>query len=196
MKRILLTLLVFLCYYAEINSQEAKNQNSTNTLKDQFYNVINKSNSYQDYKVVKKFKLNQLQNSVLDSIAVLETKIETLSAEINTKQKEITNLNSSLSATNINLKASKEKENGIYLFGILLQKSTYNIILWSVIGLLLILFGVFVVKFRNSNSITKESKLKLAETETDLEGHRQRSLEREQQLRRKLQDELNKNKGV
>ena len=54
---------------------------------------------------------------------------------------------------------------------------------------------IFVSRFRTSNRITKESKAKLAETELEFEGFRQRSLEREQQIRRKLQDELNRNKN-
>ena len=36
---------------------------------------------------------------------------------------------------------------------------------------------------------------KLAETEQEFEEHRKRALEREQQVRRKLQDEINKNKS-
>ncbi len=194
MKRILLPLLVSICCFSEINSQETTSQNDVNTLEDQFYNIIKKSNSYEDYKVVKKYKLNQLQKSVLDSVVVLKTKIETFSEEITTYQQQIAGLNDSLSTTNNALLVSKEKENGIYLFGMLLQKSTYNIILWSIIGTLLFLFGVFVMKFRRSNSITGNATLKLSESEEEFGAFRQRSLEREQQLRRKLQDELNKNK--
>lgn len=194
MKRILLPLLVSLCCFVEINSQEATNQNNRNTLENQFNSIIKKSNSYQDYKVVKKVKLNQLQKSVLDSIAALETKIETLSEEITTQQEEIAGLNKSLTSTNNDLIVSKEKEHGIYLFGMLLQKTTYNIILWFIIGTLLFLLVVFVMNFRRSNSIAGNATLKLRESEEEFDAFRQRSIEREQQLRRKLQDELKKNK--
>jgi septal ring factor EnvC (AmiA/AmiB activator) len=193
MKRTLTSLLVSLCCILSLSAQEAANQN---TLEDQFTEVIDKSNSYQEFKVIKKFKINQLKKSVLDSVAAFEATIDTLTSEIGAQKDEISTLNQTLTSTNNDLAASREKENGIYLFGMLLQKSTYNIILWSIIGILVMLTGVFVIKFKRSNAITREANLKLEETEAEFDSHRQRSLEREQQLRRKLQDELNKQKKV
>ena len=52
----------------------------------------------------------------------------------------------------------------------------------------------FIGKFKRSNSITIDAKKSKAEIEEEYEGHRQRSIEREQKLRRELQDELNKQK--
>ena len=49
-------------------------QENSNTLEDQFTDVIEKSNRYQDYKVVKIFKLNNLRKSVNDTIAAIENK--------------------------------------------------------------------------------------------------------------------------
>ena len=193
MKRTFIGLLVSLCCLFTLTAQETAKQNN---LEDQFTDVIDKSNSYQDFKVIKKFKINQLKKSVLDSVAALESEIDTLAAEIARQKQEISSLNETLNATRADLAASREKEDGIYLFGMLLSKATYNIILWSVIGLLLIFLGIFVMKFRNSNTITRNAKQKLQETEEEFETHRQRSLEREQQLRRKLQDELNKQKKI
>jgi hypothetical protein len=66
--------------------------------------------------------------------------------------------------------------------------------MWGIIGVLTILWLIFTYRFRASNAITKEAKIKLAETEQEFEEHRKRALEREQQVRRKLQDEINKNK--
>lgn len=191
MKRLLLTFLVSLCFYAEIHAQA---ENETNTLEQQFTDVFEKSNSYQDYKVIKKFKLNQLRKSVSDSVSALEAEIKSISESLESQQSEIESLKQTLAATNNDLAASREKEDGIHLFGMLLKKSTYNTILWSIIGLLLFLLVVFVLRYRNSNTVTKEAKLKLSETEEEFDAHRARALEREQQLRRKLQDELNKQK--
>jgi hypothetical protein len=193
MKRTLISLLVSLCCILSLSAQEAVNQN---TLEDQFTNVIDKSNSYQEFKVIEKYKMNRLKKSVLDSVAAFEATIDTLSSEIGTQKQEIATLNQTLTATNNDLAASIEKEDGIELFGMLLSKSTYNAILWSIIGILLLITAASVIKFRRSNSITRDAKLKLEETEAEFDNHRQRALEREQQLRRKLQDELNKQKKV
>jgi len=51
------------------------------------------------------------------------------------------------------------------------------------------------IKFKSGFDIIKTTKIRLCETDDELENLRQRSLDREQLLRRKLQDEINKKKN-
>ncbi len=66
--------------------------------------------------------------------------------------------------------------------------------MWSIIGGLLALLLLFIYKFKNSNSITREANHNLAEIEEEFDDHRRTALEREQKVRRQLQDEINKQK--
>ncbi len=165
-----------------------------NTLENQFDDVIKKSNSYQEFKVIKKVKINSLKKNVLDTVAQLEQNIKSFSEEIQQQKTKITNLNNELETTQNNLSISKEKENSIEIFGVLTTKTIHNIIVFVLFGILLITIFILFYKFKNSHTVTKSTKNKLQETEEELESFRQRTLEREQQLRRKLQDEINKNK--
>jgi len=165
-----------------------------NTLENQFDDVIKKSNSYQEFKVIKKVKINSLKRNVLDTVAQLEQNINSFSEEIQQQKTKITNLNRELETTQNNLSISKEKENSIEIFGVLTNKTTHNTIVFLLFGILLITIFILFYKFKNSHTVTKSTKNKLQETEEELESFRQRTLEREQQLRRKLQDEINKNK--
>ena len=169
-------------------------QNTATTLEDQFVDVIDKSNRYQDYKVVKRYKLDRLKKSVNDTIGSLKSTINGLEGTVSSLQNELSESQSNLAKTNDNLSASKTAENNMSLFGMETTKGSYNTIMWSVIGILLAFLLFFIYRFKNSNSITREAKAKLAEVEEEFEGHRGRALEREQQIRRKLQDEINKNK--
>ena len=81
------------------------------------------------------------------------------------------------------------------LLGMQTSKTNYNVIMWSIIAALTAFLLFFIYKFKNSNSLTKEAKHKLEEVETEFEEHRRTALEREQKVRRQLQDELNKNKA-
>lgn len=191
MKAHLYTLLTFLFFVSTFIAQT-----DSNTIENQFTDVIDKSNNYQEFKVIKKAKINALRRNILDSVVALENTIKTAYLEIDQQKTEITTLTKNLSTTRENLTASIEKEDGIEFFGMLTKKSTYNAILWSIIlGLLAILAFLFY-KFKNSHAITKAARLKLAETEDEFDAHRQKTLENEQQLRRKLQDEINKNRNV
>ena len=171
-------------------------QEKTNTLEDQFTDVIEKSNRYEDYKVVKIYKLNNLRKSVLDSVSGLEQEIEDIQSNYQQERQTTAQLTSDLDTTRSQLAEAKKKEDGISLFGAIIKKSTYKMMMWGIIGFLLFVLAVLFLRARRGHSITREARLKLAETEEEFESHRQRTLEKEQQLRRKLQDEINKNRNV
>ena len=80
------------------------------------------------------------------------------------------------------------------LFGMQMSKANYNVLMWSIIGGLFALLLFFIFKFKNSNSITRNTKKSLSEIEEEFEQHRKIALEREQKVRRQLQDEINKHK--
>ncbi len=169
-------------------------QESENTLEAQFNEVVEKSNSYQEYKVISKIKIANLQKNIFDSIAVLKKEIAASKTEFGSHQEKIDSLSQNLSTTKSELLLSKEKEDGIIVFGMLTSKAAYNTFMWSVILLLLVAGGFLLYKYLNSHKVTKATELKMAEMEIELEESRQNSIEREQQLRRKLQDEINKNR--
>ena len=195
MKKKLSLLLPLLFFAAFINAQEA-NTGTDNSLKGQFDQAIDDSNDWTSFKVIKKSTMIRLRKNVLDSVVSLESQINELNGKISEQKQQIATLTTDLGTTQGDLSLSQEKEDGIEIFGTILKKSTYNTILWSIIGLLLLALGFFIYRFKNSNAITKDAKLRLAETESEFDAHRQKKLEEQQQLRRKLQDEINKNRKV
>ncbi|MCW8982162.1 MAG: tRNA (guanine-N1)-methyltransferase [Altibacter sp.] len=188
------TLLPFIFCVFMLNAQEEAQETLTNSLEDQFVDVVDNSNNYQDYKVIKKTKINKLRENIMDSIASLKAEIQTSEGSLDQQKNKVSSLTQELASTKEDLALSRKKENGIELFGMLTEKSTYNSIMWAIILMLLVALGFFIYKYKNSNSVTKEAQLKLAETEIEFEEHRQKTIEQQQQLRRKLQDEINKNR--
>ena len=88
------------------------------------------------------------------------------------------------------------QKDSIKFLGIEFSKSTYNLLVWSLIGILIILLLYFIYRFKNSNVVTVKAKTDLQELEEEFAVHKKKSLDREQKLRRKLQDEINKQRGV
>ena len=60
---------------------------------------------------------------------------------------------------------------------------------------LLALLLFFIFKFKNSNAITKAAKNAQANLEMEFKEHRRVAIEREQKVKRQLQDLINKNSG-
>ena len=136
------------------------------------------------------------RTNILDSVARLEREISTQDSEIGLQKTVIDSLKQNLSKTQEDLKNSIENEDGIKVLGILTSKSAYNSVMWSIILFLLVAAGFLFYRFLNSAKITNAAQLKMAEMEIEIEDYRRNSLEREQKLRRKLQDEINKNRKI
>lgn len=185
-----LILFISLSAFAQENSA----QSPRNTLDNQMVEVFEKSNSYQQYKVIEKAKLATLRKNILDSISKLETTINQQETNIVSQGQTIDSLNLQLTTTQEELEATKEQVENIDVLGIATSKGTYNTIMWSVIGILLLVGAIFVYRFSKSHSIIKEANEKVDELNTENEELRRSHLEREQVLRRKLQDEINKNR--
>lgn len=195
MKKVLTLFFPLFLFTLQLTAQDSI-QVQKNTLNDQMVEAFDKSNSYQEYKVIKKSQLATLKRNILDSVSALEKKIAAQQSELTQQKSRIDSLSTTLAETQQNLAESREKEDGIKIFGVLTSKSTYNSIMWGIIVLLLIIGGFLFYRFLNSHKITNAAQLKIAELEIELEDNRRNSLEREQKIRRKLQDEINKNRKV
>ena len=186
--------LLLLCFL--VVSITGFSQDDSNSIESQFIKVVDKSNSYQKYKVIKKTKIEGLRKNVLDTIEMLELKIATSKVEIENLKSKVELLTKTLDTTKSNLAASIEEEDKIEAIGLVMKKTTYNTLLWSIISGLLGLLGFLLYKHKNGHEITKNTKLRLTEVESDFDAHRKKTLTNEQLLRRKLQDEINKNRTV
>lgn len=166
------------------------------TLEGQFNKIYRTSTKYQTYKVISIDKYNTLKKNVLDSMLTANRTIIDKEKQLTEERNKIAELNAKLDKTEAELKIALTKENSILLFGAELSKVTYNLILWSIILILSSLLIYFIVKFSRSNVLTKKAQETLIEVEEEFELHRKKSLEREQKLRRKLQDEINKQRNI
>ncbi|EKF55400.1 hypothetical protein I215_08036 [Galbibacter marinus] len=189
-------ILIFLTTFT-LQAQEEDEEKlslSTGSIENQFEYIFQKSNNYQDYKVVKKNWLYILRNNTLDSVKRVENELlvsKNLSAE---QEKKINELNAQLAESNNNLATVTEEKDSISFFGALINKPAYKGIMWGIVVVLVLILGLFVYKFKNANIITQDAKKSLAELELEYEEHRRKALEREQKARRQLQDEINKQK--
>ncbi|MEZ4802908.1 MAG: tRNA (guanine-N1)-methyltransferase [Gelidibacter sp.] len=199
-KTLTVTLFSLLLYF-NINAQETPDQTDEDKLSltegsisNQFEYIIQKSYSYQEFKNVKKAWLYELKAHTLDSLKAIQVDLTNTQKVVDSLNQEIVALKSNLSETKSNLSSTIEEKDNMALFGMPMSKSSYSAIMWSIIGVLFALLLLFIYKFRNSNAVTSQSKKALSEIEEEFEEHRRNALEREQIVRRQLQDELNKQK--
>ncbi|MCK8481082.1 tRNA (guanine-N1)-methyltransferase [Psychroserpens algicola] len=182
--------------WAQTSGDDEKLSLNSGTIDNQFEYVIRRSNSWQDYKTVKKTWLYALKAHTIDSLKAVHKDLKDTQAIVDTQAKEIEDLKANLSNTKVELDNTIAEKDSIKLFGMPMTKPNYSMVLWSIVGVLSALLLFFIYKYRNSNAVTKQAKKSLAETEEEFEEHRRVALEREQKVRRQLQDEINKQKNA
>nr|WP_298995509.1 hypothetical protein [uncultured Polaribacter sp.] len=195
MKSLFFTLFLLFIQYTSFSQENNNVVIEDKTLEGQFDKINRISTSYQTYKVISKDKFQELKNNVLDSIKASNKDLKEQKVLLKNERDNVVKLNAELNKTKEDLKKAQEKENSISLFGFQISKVTYNLILWLIIISLALALAFFVFKFSKSNILTKKAKEDLEDVEQEFEVHRKKSLEREQKLRRQLQDEINKQRN-
>ena len=194
-----LTLLLF-SFNATAQANEEKGSLNSGTINSQFDYLYKKSPKWTDprtgqrYKTVKINNLFKFKENVSDSIKLIQQKYEAANTTIATQKNEIETLKTDLGKTNDNLSSVTKEKDEISFLGIPMSKTGYNTILWSIIGILAAATALFIGKFQRSNVVTIDAKKAKSEIDEEFDNYRQRSIEREQKLRRELQDEINKQK--
>lgn len=169
-------------------------QGNVKTINNQFSSLFNKSSNYQNYKIVDKQSLLDLQQNVEDSIGQYKSMITEGEALVAQHKKELEGVSQKLETVEQELKTSLAKEENFEFLGIAADKNTFQTIILALIAFLLALTGVFYYRFKKSNVDTKDALRRLQDTDDEFDEFRKSSLEREQKIRRQLQDEINKNK--
>ncbi|TXD53978.1 hypothetical protein [Polaribacter sp. IC063] len=189
MKVNIFALLLITMSFAGFSQEETPESNSVET---QFDDIYRTSTTYQTYKVIGKDRYQILKKNVLDSLKDAKSLITEKESLLKIERDNIKKTKNLLAKTQLDLDTANKKENSISLFGTQLDKTTYNLLLWSIIIITILALFYFIFKFSQSNMLTKEAQNNLLDVEQEFEQHRKKSIEREQKLRRQLQDEVNK----
>ncbi|MBT4779827.1 MAG: hypothetical protein P8P19_03780 [Polaribacter sp.] len=184
---------VVLFFFGLMNAQDTlEKPTPLATLFDSIYTI---SNSYDRYKIIKKVYFQDLKRQSLDSVENYKQQLIEKESLLKLETQNFETLKAQADLTQIALNQSLQKENSITLFGAAISKKNYNLILWSIVLLLLLGLCYYIYKFNNNKHLTKKAQNSLTEIEQELTAYRKRSLENEQKLRRKLQDEINKQRN-
>ncbi|MBC9798378.1 tRNA (guanine-N1)-methyltransferase [Sinomicrobium weinanense] len=197
-----IALLLLTTFINVINAQESTDEEdpanklslTEGNVNNQFEFIIQRSNNYQEYKVVKKNWLYTLKKNTLDSLARVEKELAEAINLTKTQKSEIESLQGELKENQDHVASLTNERDSISFFGALIDKSAYKATMWGIVALLTAVLLFFIYKFRNSNVITQDARKALEDLENEYEDHRKKALEREQKVRRQLQDEINKQK--
>jgi hypothetical protein len=189
-----LALALALCFVGQLKAQVPQGL-SEGSLQEQFNYMVDESSRYQTYKVVPQTWLNTFWSHVQDTLRANQGALRENRVLINVQKKDIAAFQATEDSLNLQIITLEKEKNSLSLLGIPMDKAAYHVLVWAIIGALAVGLIFFLGRFRYANSVTKKTRKDNQELEETVTHLRKRMLEKEQELRRKLQDEINKHRG-
>jgi len=188
--------LFIFCLFVSVNTFSQKAKNDTLPLSKQFEQVYRRSSSYKDFKVIRKTTFQDLKENTLNSIKSIDEKLKIESLKNTRLEQEINNITKTHLELDLKLSNAILEKNTISFIGLKLKKNTFKIIIWSIFFMLIILICYLAYKLKDGIKITSQAKKELTRVEEEFNSYKKKSLVRDQKLRRQLQDEINKQRGI
>ena len=164
------------------------------TLEGVFQQLIDRSGAWQNFKMLDRGKLAAFQRSMTDSINGVRSQLVAEKQKVKENEATIKELNDKITEIQAALDQTKDQKDSVSFFGALVSKGIYNTIMWGIVLALASLLVLYIYKFSNGNVVTKKSINDLNELQEEYENYRKAAIEREQKVRRQLQDEINKHR--
>ena len=168
-------------------------QTGSLSIDEQFKQITETSNNYQEYKVIKKTELQKLWKNTNDTIKAKQ--LAYAKTQNSTKEKDLTiaQLKQNFDKKNAELTAAINANNEILLLGFIpLSKSSYNFMMCGIIILLIAAAGFFYFRSQYANRQASEKTALYNEVSEEYKTFKSKAHENEKKLARALQDERNK----
>lgn len=165
---------------------------SKNDLRSQWEELIKSSGTYADKKIIRITSLSEYRNALGDSLTQYANTIESLKSEKSKTELENNALKSELEAVKAELEASEKLNDNMSFFGLLLSKSAYNIIVWSIVVVLIVVILVMYARMKKVAQSAKRIKSSFTQVNEEFRAHQFEAKENQIKIKRELQTALNK----
>ena len=176
----------FLLLFITISTAMSQDLNS------QFNEMVESSETYNEYKVIQRTKLNSFWTTVMDSIDTYRNEEIALNDTINRKDQKINQLESSLKEANQKLSQSDFEKTHLNFIGIDIKENTFVTIFWIVVIVLVAAIIFFVLRYSNSMKTTSRKIKDYELLNEEYEEYKRRNLEKERKIKRDLQTAVNR----
>lgn len=137
----------------------------------------------------------KIMGNISDTLSATKSKIAGLNKMTSTLNTTIDSLNNTLETTKTNLEDITRTKNNIRVFGLEVNKLTYNTIMWIIVAGLVAILATGFLAFKRNLSVTLNTKKELLELRDEFEAYRKTSREARERMSMEHFNELKKLKG-
>ncbi len=137
---------------------------------------------YNDYRAIRADIFLKMKRNVLDTINASKLEVEQLNSQLTERNFRIETLNTDLTRTKNEKDEAIKNQNSLSFFGIQMNKTLYNSIVWFIILGLVALAVMLIMLHRRSHLVTKQVKEELQTTQDEFDLYRKSSREKYEKL--------------
>ncbi len=187
------TILTSLSVFAQTNTFKYSNAAlKKGTLDNQFQQLNYISRTQGDYKLIRKENLDIIKANVSDSMNIYRNEIKSLKASSGSHASTTQSLQDSIQSLKADLNQERLKVDSFNFLGLSINKGTYSTIVWILILVFLLSTIILFTAFKKAKNDTIEFQNTAEKSQEEYNILRKKAMEKEQALRRQLQDELNR----
>ena len=176
-------------------STAAYAQETTNvqpTLEQQFRQIMEETETFKNYKVIRIDQLNSFWGTIEDSIQQKENAVLSANQKIAEQQSTINELNNTIREGRASIEEAAYDREHINVIGINFTKSAFIITSFVIIGALIGVIAFGYGKYKYSTRIAAEKSKSYDKLEEEYKNHQDKSREKQMKLKREIQTHVNK----
>lgn len=190
------TTILLICVLAVVgvSAQTANDalERDNQTLRERYLVMKNKSQSYQDYKVIKEFILEGMWKIVLDTLDAKQASIRQAHGEINKLNQELAENKNVLKAKEESMQDVLYASTHITVLGIDFTKGFFA----GMVGVILLVLGLIIAVIYYTLKMMRRNmseKVELMNSiSSEYEDYKRKAMDKQTKLSRELQNERNK----
>lgn len=158
----------------------------------QYDSLINKSETFKDYKVIKITELNSFWKNVMDSVNNQKQTIAELKMEVDNQNKKIATQSSEIETLKNRITELEGQTSSIEVIGIDTDKTVFKVVVLAFSTALIAIIGFLLFQLKDKLTLAKTKVKDYQSLEIKYEEFRKSALEKQMKLRRDLQTERNR----
>lgn len=166
-------------------------KNTDFSLMGQYQFMLSRSKTINGYKLINPGRLAGVWQSALDTLKKERIELKKVNAKVSDQEKTIAGLQEEISGQEDTLNSSNAKMNEISFIGISFEKTTYHMMVWSIIFILSIALVVVIIRSTKSILEAKHRTQLYDELSAEYQAFKSKANEQQRKLARELQDERN-----
>jgi len=164
-------------------------------LNDQMKYIEDRTRIYENFRAIREDMFQKIMQNIADTLTAANNMIAGLNNTRSGLDKTLDSLNSNLATTKSELEEITRTKNRIRMFGIEVNKITYNSIISVIILSLLAVLAIGFLAFKRNHLLTQNTKKELQDLKNEFEAYRKSSREAREKMSMDHFNEIKKLKG-